>query len=86
MIQFKSTLQLLVLLLYFISYRFFHIIHFVSMIKVFTNLVSCIVDRGYAYSNIEPYRRPVCINSVHASVVNNDAKHSTDNEKRDVSS
>ena len=30
--QFKSTLQLLMLLLYFISFRFFHIIHFVSMI------------------------------------------------------
>ena len=39
MIQFKSTLQLLVALLYFISFRFFHIMHFVSMIKVFTNLV-----------------------------------------------
>ena len=38
MIQFKSTLQLPVLLLYVISFRIFHIIHFVSMIKVFTNL------------------------------------------------
>ena len=34
MIQFKSKLQLLVVLLYFTSFRFFHIIHF-----VFTNSV-----------------------------------------------
>jgi len=38
MIQIKSTLKLLILLLYIKSFRFFHIIHFVSMIKVFTNL------------------------------------------------